>query len=216
MRFDFKADDLKGVMKRAYDDAELSVTDAMNDVAAGLKGELREQVVGAGLGRRLANTWRSKRFPETRPSINSAAFVWSKAPDIIDAFERGPTIVPVNGRKYLAIPTENCPPRRRGGEFGGKGRKASPFEVETIYNQDLRFARTSNGRLIAYVEAIGAKNQKGFRPATPKRIATGRKVAAVVMFVFVPTVQMRKRLDVAGAANHWADRVPSLIGQHWR
>jgi hypothetical protein len=216
MRFSFETDDFDAVLKRAYDDVELSVTDAMNDVAAGLKGELREQVVGAGLGRRLANTWRGKRYPEARPSINSAAYVWSKAPDIVDAFERGPTIVPVNGRKYLAIPTANCPPRRRAGGFGGKGRKASPFEVETIFNQDLKFAKTANGKLIAYVEVVAAKNSRSFRPATPKRLAQGRKVAAVVMFVLVPTVQVRKRLDVEGAANRWADRVAGLIAQHWR
>lgn len=216
MRFEFKVDDLKGVVKRAYDDVELSVTDAMNDVAAGLKNELREQVVGAGLGQRLANTWRSKQFPEGRPSANSAAYVWSKAPGIIDAHERGPTIVPLNGRKYLAIPTANCPPRRRGGGFGSRGRKASPFEVETIFNQDLKFAKAANGRLIAFIEAVGAKSKRGFRPGTPKRLAQGRAVVAVVMFILVPVVRVRKRLDVEGAANRWADRVPGLIAQHWR
>lgn len=214
MRLDFKVDDLKGVLKRAYDDVELSVTDAMNDVAAGLKDELREQVVGAGLGRRLANTWRSKRFPENRPSASSAAYVWSRAPDIIDAFERGPLIRTVNGRKYLAIPTANVPMRKRGS--GGKGSRMSPEQVEIAFNQDLHFAKTSNGRLIAYVEVIGAKNQKGFRSATAKRLAQGRKVVAVVMFILVPTVQVRKRLDVEGAANRWADRVAGLIAQHWR
>lgn len=214
MRFDLKVDDFKGALKHSFDDVELAVTDAMNDVATGLKDELREQVVGAGLGRRLANTWRAKRFPEGRPSSSAAAFVWSKAPDIIDGFDRGPLIRTVNGRKYLAIPTENVPARRRGS--GGKGSHMSPEQVEIAYNQDLHFAKTSNGRLIAYVEVIGAKNQRGFRPATPKRLAQGRKVAAVVMFILVPTVQMRKRLDVDGAANRWADRVAGLIALHWR
>ena len=216
MRFEFKADDLKDVVKHVHDDVELSVTGAMNDVTVGLKTELREQVAGAGLSQRLANTWRGKRFPEAQPSINSAAFVWSKAPDIIDAYERGPTIVPVNGRKYLAIPTANCPPRRRGGGFGSRGRKASPLEVETIYNQDLKFSRAANGRLIAFIEAVGAKSKRGFRPGTPKRLAQGRAVVAVVMFILVPAVRVRKRLDVEGAANRWADRVPGLIAQHWR
>lgn len=214
MRFDLKVDDLSKVAARAYDDVELSVTDAMSDVAAGLKDELLQQVVGAGMSRRLANTWRSKRYPEGRPSASSAAYVWSRAPDIVDAFERGPLIRTVNGRKYLAIPTDNVPARRSGS--GGKGSRMSPEQVEIAFNQDLHFAKTSNGRLIAYVEVIGAKNQKGFRPATPQRLASGRKVAAVVMFILVPTVQVRKRLDVEGAANRWADRVAGLIAQHWR
>lgn len=216
MRFEFKADDLKDVMKHVHDDVELSVTGAMNDVTVGLTTELREQVTSSGLGQRLANTWRGKRFPEAQPSINSAAFVWSKAPDIINAYERGPTIVPVNGRKYLAIPTANCPPRRRGGGFGSRGCKASPLEVETIFNQDLRFARAANGRLIAFIEAVSARSKRGFRPGTPNRLAQGRAVVAVVMFILVPAVRVRKRLDVEGAANRWADRVPGLIAQHWR
>ncbi|MBI2718136.1 MAG: hypothetical protein HY245_11880 [Rhizobiales bacterium] len=216
MRFNLAMDDLKGELNRAVEDVEQAVTGAMNEVSDGLKTELREQVTSSGLGQRLANTWRGKRFPEARPSMNSAAYVWSKAPDIIDAYERGPTIVPVNGRKYLAIPTANCPPRRRGGGFGGKGRKASPFEVETIFNQDLKFAKAANGRLIAFIEAVGARSKRGFRPGTPKRLAQGRAVVAVVMFILVPAVQVRKRLDVEGAANRWADRVPRLIAQHWR
>lgn len=216
MRFNLAMDDLKGVLNRAVEDGEHAVTSAIDEVSEGLKTELREQVTSAGLGQRLANTWRGKRFPEAQPSINSAAFVWSKAPDIIDAYERGPTIVPVNGRKYLAIPTANCPPRRRGGGFGVRGRKASPFEVETIFNQDLKFARAANGRLIAFIEAVGAKSKRGFRPGTPKRLAQGRAVVAVVMFILVPAVRVRKRLDVEGAANRWVDRVPGLITRHWR
>ncbi|MGH8262329.1 MAG: DUF6441 family protein [Steroidobacteraceae bacterium] len=97
MRFSFKADDPRGVLKRAYDDTEQAVSAAMNDVQAGLKDELREQVVAAGMGARLAKTWRGKRFPESRPSINAAAYVWTRAPDIVDAFERGVPIIPTLG-----------------------------------------------------------------------------------------------------------------------
>lgn len=74
MRFSLRADDLGAVLKRAYDDGELAVSMAMNEVQAGLKDEHRGQTVSAGLGARLAKTWRGKRFPEVRPSINSAAY----------------------------------------------------------------------------------------------------------------------------------------------
>ncbi len=75
MRFNVAMDDLKGVLSRAVDDGERAVTGAMNEVSEGLKTELREQVTNSGLGQRLANTWRGKRLPEARPSINSAAYV---------------------------------------------------------------------------------------------------------------------------------------------
>jgi hypothetical protein len=63
---------------------------------------------------------------------------------------------------------------------------------------------------------IGARSKKGYRAPTKGRIARGRRPAAVVMFILVPQVQMRKRLDVDGAATRWADRVPDLIAQHWK
>ena len=92
MRFELKADDIGAVLKGTGNDVERAVTAAMDDVTAGLKGELREQITGAGLGTRLANTWRGKRYPESGQSADAVAFVWSKAPAIIDAFERGVTI----------------------------------------------------------------------------------------------------------------------------
>jgi hypothetical protein len=37
----------------------------------------------------------------------------------------------------------------------------------------------------------------------------------IVVFILVPQVTLRKRLDVEGAGDRWADRVPGLIAQHW-
>lgn len=214
MRLSLKVDDPRTALQQAATDVEVSVTEAMDEVTSGLKTDLRDQVTGAGLGQRLARTWRGKRFPENRPSMNSAAYVWSKAPDIIDGFERGPTIRTVNGGKYLAIPTDNVPKRRRGD--GGRGSHMSPEQVEIAFKQKLKFAKAGNGRLIAFVEVIAAKNRRGYRAPTKGRIARGRRPAAVVMFVLVPQVHMPKRLDVDGAATRWADRVPGLIAQHWK
>jgi Family of unknown function (DUF6441) len=63
MRIVLKADGLGAVLKRAYDDGELAVSEAMNEIQAGLRDELRSQVASAGMGQRLAKTWRGKRFP---------------------------------------------------------------------------------------------------------------------------------------------------------
>jgi hypothetical protein len=43
---------------------------------------------------------------------------------------------------------------------------------------------------------------------------TGRQT--IVVFILVPQVTLRKRLDVEGAGNRWADLVPDLIAQHWK
>jgi len=208
MRFNLKLDDFSKVADEISDDGEAAVTAAMSDVTSGLKNELRQQVESAGLGARLAKTWQGKRFPEGRPSINAAAFVWSKAPKIVDAFDRGAVIRTINGRRYLAIPTENVPRR-------AYNRRMKPEEVENVFNQDLKFSRTRKGEIVAYVEAMRANNGRGFRRPSKGRFAQGRSAQTVIMFFLVPTVRLAKRLDIDGAANRWADRAGDLIVQHW-
>ena len=41
-------------------------------------------------------------------------------------------------------------------------------------------------------------------------------IATVVMFVLVPRVKLRKRLNVARAAERWTHRLPGLIGRKVR
>ena len=54
---------LADVMAAEVAAAEKAVSTGVRDGAEGLKTELRRQVTSAGLGARLANTWRSKVFP---------------------------------------------------------------------------------------------------------------------------------------------------------
>lgn len=102
MRISFKVDDLGAVLKRSYDDGEVAASEAMTEVQAGVKDEFRGQVVGAGMGQRLAETWRGTLYPESRPTINAVAYIWSRTPDIVDAFERG---VPRGGHALLVADT---------------------------------------------------------------------------------------------------------------
>jgi hypothetical protein len=45
---------------------ERAVTTGTRDAGRGLKTELRRQVGSAGLGQRLANSWRDKHYPNQR------------------------------------------------------------------------------------------------------------------------------------------------------
>ena len=69
-----------------------------------LKAAWRAQVTGAGLGRRLANAIRANRYPRSGESIAAASLVFSRAAEIIDAFDRGVLIRSKHGL-WLAIPT---------------------------------------------------------------------------------------------------------------
>jgi hypothetical protein len=213
MRFSFKAGDLGAVLKRAYDDGELAVSEAMNEVQAGLRDELRGQVVSAGMGQRLSKTWRGKRFPESGASINSVAYVWSRAPDIVDAFERGVPIIARN-RRFLAVPTRDAGVSHT----TVKNKRLTPAIWETETGVKLRFVPSGDHALLV-TDAHYARQparwrrRKSFKPIrTP--LTGGRKV--LVIFVLVPMVNPGKRLDVEGAGNRWADRVGSIIASHWR
>jgi hypothetical protein len=213
MRFNFKTDDLGIVLKRAYDDGELAVSEAMTTVQAGLKDELREQVVSTGMGARLAKTWRGKRFPESRPSINSAAYVWSRAPDIVDAFERGVPIIARN-RRFLAVPTRDAGVSHT----SVKNKRLTPAIWETETGVKLRFVPHGSHALLvtdaSYVRQPSRwRRRKSFKPIrTP--LSGGKRF--LVIFVLVPIVRPGKRFDVEGTGNRWADRVSALIAQHWR
>lgn len=207
MRFTINAAGLGKALAGSELAIERAVTAAMRDAAQGLKDALRQDVVSAGLGERLSRTWRGKAFPETGESLEAAAFVWSRAPKIVDAFDRGAVIRSKRGF-WLAIPT----PAAGGRGIGSNGRSAriTPGGWERRTGMRLRFVyrRGKPSLLVADDVRIGRKGL-----AAPNRRKRGQ--ASSVIFLLVPQVSLRKRLDVEGAARLWAGRVPLLIARHW-
>jgi hypothetical protein len=59
-------------------DLERAVASGTREAGRGLKSELRRQVASAGLGQRLANSWRDKHYPNHK--LDAASLVYSKAP----------------------------------------------------------------------------------------------------------------------------------------
>lgn len=64
--------DLKALLKAELGAAERAMTTGIREAKDGLKAELRGQITGAGLGTRLANTWRGEVYPKGQPSIGAA------------------------------------------------------------------------------------------------------------------------------------------------
>lgn len=208
MRLTIQPRDLGKALAETEKDIERAVTSGMRDAADGLKQDLRDDVVAAGLGERLARTWRGKTFPEAGESLEAAAYVWSKAPKIIDAFDRGVTIRSRDGF-WLAIPTAAAGPRGIGAS--GRSARITPGGWERRTGLRLRFVyRRGQPSLLV---ADGARlNSKG--RAAANRRKTGQ--ASVIVFILVPQVTLKKRLDIDAAARAWAGRVPGLIARHWR
>jgi hypothetical protein len=151
------------------------------------KLDYRQDVRRAGLGDRLANTWRTRVYPQRGESWHPTVHVWSNAPMLVAAHADGGTIVPKAG-KFLAIATENV--GRKG------GRRRTPLDIESEFNQDLVIKPTRHPNVfLALVRAVRARSGRGFRRASARRRAQGRAEQLVPMFILVRQVTLRPRLN---------------------
>ncbi|WP_347270987.1 DUF6441 family protein [Rhizorhabdus histidinilytica] len=209
MAFDFKVShpDFDKLMKETEDDIARATMRAMDRATVDVKDELAAQMVQAGFSVRFSRAWDRAVYPNKgKVSINPAGYVKSKAPEIIDAFTRGATIRPINGSRYLWIPTKNVPKaRRRVLRAGGiaRGGALSPEEVEDRFG-DFIYLHEKGGGLGAYVEAIRGLNNRSERRATKRRHAQGRKQRLVKMFSLQRVVRMPKLLNLNDPAERGA------------
>ncbi|WP_419798689.1 MAG: DUF6441 family protein [Terasakiella sp.] len=205
------AGSMKADLKAELRQIEKAVTSGIKDAGDGLKGSLRRQVISAGLGTRLARTWRNRAYPNK--GYDAASLVWSKAPQIVRTFDRG-TVIKSKSGFWLAIPTAAAP--KRG--FGGKRITPSNFPEHRF--GPLRFVYRRGQPSLLVVDGVrvsGKTGRVGRRAKGGSFTKTGRiksGITTVVMFVMVPQVKMPKRLDVRRAAETWSHRTPNLINRH--
>ena len=195
--------DIAALMQAEIAAGEKAVSAAMRAAGTELKSDWGAQITGAGLGRRLANSIRSQTFPKTGGSLNAAALVWSKAPEIIATHDTGPLIRSKNGF-WLAIPLPAAGKSTRGGRITpGEWERRTGLRLRFIYRRRAPSLLVAEGRL----------NTKG--QAVVSRSKTGRGKVTAPIFLLVPQVKLRKRLDLARDAERAVDGVPSLIVANW-
>jgi hypothetical protein len=145
-------------------------------------------------------------------SAEAAAYVWSRAPKIVDAFDRGVVIRSARGL-FLAIPTAAA--GKSGRSAAGSRERITPEGWQRRTGLKLRFVYR-RGRPSLLVADDARINTRGL--AARNRRKTGKSqtsLASVIVFILVPQVALKKRLDVESAAKRQAARVPSLIARHW-
>ena len=182
---------------------EKAVSAAMREAGSDLKSAWRGQITQAGLGRRLANSIRSQTYPKAGESLKAAALVWSKAPQISGAHDTGPLIRSKDGF-WLAIPTPAA-------GKGARGKALTPGEWERRRGLRLRFAYRRRGPSL--LVADGRLNNRGLGVAS--RSKTGRGKSTVPIFLLVPQVKLRKRLDLARDAERAQAALPGRIVANW-
>lgn len=201
--------DIKAAMAAEERRGRVAVRAGLDAAAQGLQRDWRGQVVSAGLGARLGNTIRSQTYPR-QPSSNAAAMIWTRAPKVIDAFDRGALIRSKNGF-FLAIPTEAA-----GTKGMGKDR-ITPGGWEQRTGIRLRFVYRPNGPSLLVADDARL-NTRGRAMQNRRRArADGTRTGSmtVPIFILVPQVQLRKRLDIAPMAERWVSRAPGLIADNW-
>jgi hypothetical protein len=98
----------------------------------------------------------------TRATGGPPAFVWTKAPKIIDFFSSSKIITPLG--EAFAIPTENVP-------RGARGKRLSPIEVEARFNAELQPVKLPSGRIGLVIDVVAGSTAAVSR-ARPKRSAS--------------------------------------------
>lgn len=195
--------DLVALMREEIRAGEKAVSAAMHEAGVRLKSAWRGQIVQAGLGTRLGNSIRLATYPKGSESLNAAALVWSNAPVIVGAHDTGPLIRSKDGF-WLAIPTPAAGKSTRGGRI-------TPGEWERRTGLRLRFIYRRRGPSLLVAE--GRLNSKG--RAVASRSKTGRGLTTMPVFLLVPQVRLRKRLDLAREAERAVDGVPGMIIKQW-
>lgn len=194
--------DFAGWSAAEYLRAERAVQRGIGGATASLKAAWRADVASS-LGRRLSNAVRADVYPKGQPSANAAGLVWTKAPQIIDAHERGVTIRSKDGF-WLAIP---LPAAGR----GAGGARITPGEWEARTGRQLRFVYRGGRRALLVDDGRvkrGARlmNRDGF-----SRAARGFRNRTVPVFALVPQVKLKKALNLMQLAQQVGASLPARI-----
>ncbi len=198
------AGDIAALMQAEVLAGERAVTGAMRTAGNSLKTAWRGQITGAGLGQRLANSIRMASYPKSGESLNAAVLVWSNAPVIVSAHDKGPLIRSKNGF-WLAIPTEAAGKSSRGGRI-------TPGEWERRTGLRLRFIYRRRGPSLLVAEVRINTNGR----AVASKAKSGKGLTTVPIFLLVAQVKLRKRLDLARDAMRVLDGIAGRAIVHWK
>lgn len=204
--------DIARLMEAETRAGEKAVSAAMREAGTGLKVAWRAQITGAGLGSRLARTIRLEQYPKSRPSLNAAALVWSKAPVIVGAHDTGPLIRSKDGF-WLAIPMPVAGKSLRGGHV-------TPGAWERRTGMRLRFVYRRTGPSLLVADNVRVSKTGRVRENITRhkdgRVSSrlqGRATAVIVLLV--PQVKLPKRLDLVRDARAVENALPGMIVANW-
>lgn len=208
---------LAAVLRETYHDTEEGVQGGIARATRELQTDWRRDVRQA-LGLKLARSIRKKVYPEQGASISAAGLVWSRAPKVIGAHEKGALIRARSGL-WLAIPTEAAGRQGRIFRDMGSGQFAAltPARWENATGAKLRFV-PRDGRSALLVMDQARLNKRGHAaPNRRRRRQDGILTSEVTVpiFVMIRQVRLPKRLDLEALARANINKVPGYITRSW-
>lgn len=234
LRTRLKGPDFDGLTRGMEDEIAGFMTAAMRDTTDDVKEAFRAQVRAAGLGDRLANAVRGVTYPNRsgRKSLSPTGWVYAQpskegrgAAAIIESYASGAMLVARAGKRWLAVPTDDCPRKRSGNAL-------TPDEIETKFGRRLQFISPADkgfhtpsrrGRGAAYLvlkNLVVRKASGRWRNASEKERAgktrNPRPLQAVIMFTLVRHVKKPKSIDLSVPQQIAEVRFEQNLNDRWR
>lgn len=213
MKIEVQAEPLSLEMAHQVALAEVAVTRGIGQTTGKIKTAWRADVRRT-LGQRLSQAIRSAVYPEKGTSVDAAGHVYARpgkglkngAAEIVAAHEYGAVIRSGSGF-WLTIPTEEAGKARR-------GQKLTPGEWERRTGMRLQFVYRPRGPSFLVATGRLLKDRLG-KGRTTKAGAFGKGSVTSVIFLMVPQVRLRKRLDLMTAADRLSNDLPQAIVNNW-
>lgn len=182
-----------------------SIKRAVSGATAGLRQALQEETKRGfsdapdGGGQRLARTWRSQVFPsDGSASVNAAGFVWTRAPVILDKFDKGGAVASGAGF-WLAVPLPAA------GKLPGN-RRWTVAEWERRHGR-LRYVYRRGGwpLLVSSDVRLDGKGRARRGVSTSRKTGSSytrlRGRQSVPIFVLVPRVMLKRKVSLDALAD---------------
>lgn len=223
------------LMAREILAAEKAATLGTRRAGKGLQRDWRTQV-RAALGYRLAGALRMRSYPERGDSINAASLVYAPskrstrrayptsggtAAEVLAAHDRGALIRSDDGF-FLAIPLGKAA-KMRGADGQGRGdqTRITPGGWERRTGRRLSFVYRKGKPSLLVDEGEKAPGnvmlwrgpKKGYSSA---RRMPSRKKKPVAVFMLLPQVRLKKKLDLDRDTRKWESALPGEILRAWK
>lgn len=199
----------------AREDMARAVTVGLRAVAAGVKQDLRREIMQAFDSNRFPNAIDARAYPDrpNRYSGSAAVSIWPRgrrAELLLDAFSE-PTVITARNRKVLAVPLPGVP-------RDGRGRALTPAQWEARFGEgSLRFVprRKANGLvgvLVSQAVTLGGGKRARFRKARRKEGVAG-PFRSEPVYALMRQVALKQRLSPEKIVEDWANRAGDFIGR---